>query len=1254
MVLALALLHNLACESGGEGSNRAPIAMGVPLQTAAEGSELVLQFVATDPDGDRLTYEGKLLPAGSRLDADLGTLRWTPGFDQAGNSPYYAFVWDDGSPPLSARLDFRIDVTDTNRPPEIKEIGRVDALAGTPLILSLGATDPDGDAIRYKAIALPPGAILGRETGRVAWVPAHFHAGEHAISVAAIDAGTPPGETVTSGTSVVAVGNLPPACVPVGVRSAREGEAVEIQYLAEDPEGDRLTYAAIEGTLPEGSSISPDGLFLWTPDHSDAGAHLIEAIVQDDGEPPGRVTCGVNLLVRDVNRPPLLVYPLFIDAAEGVPVSVLPELEDPDGHGVSLEANELPEGATFDLLTGEIAWSPSPGMGGSPPIIHRFRVSAVDNGTPPASAVAEGVFSVLRTNQAPEAEPVADQEVAVGQRLVVELEAADPDEDEIRYRLDVAPLGASVHLETGRFEWQPIEEDEGVHLIRIEAVDNGRPPLSAFVAFRVRVVPEDDGAGDDRCPEVCEALMDCGCEGIIDPAAPRCDHVCDQMNHACVINRVLEGELCDARPCFGVLDLCEGAEGAPIVCNLNIPGGPFGTEPGSDDEIEENADDLVGEVYAVGERGLEIDEWVGELAPEDGGGSPPRIEISPASGSFVQPFSFRLCIGDPDGLANLDVDSLSYSVNNTELAAHMYWHRTGETTLCSELGQECAWGAGREARYEILARIEDRDGNVTSAEATYEPLRLARTIFRDATADAGLSLDWFTGNSHTGGVAWIDYDADGYPDLFAVAGTGRENRLFHNEGDGTFRDATPDIMRLREEACTGAIFADIDNDGDDDLYVYSDHPELILADDHPNPVPGDPNHLFRNDGEDGWTDITARSGLGDERDPGEPYRTISAMFGDYDLDGCVDLFAVHWRMGTRPDRGWDADKLYRNDCEGGFEDVTDEAGLDDEGRKGFAGLMADLNMDGWPDIYVVNVYDRPSEFWEVQPDFIYGTEPSFDQLWINNGDGTFTEQARQAGVGEDAGAGMGIDLGDFDHDGDFELYITDLNEPIGYGNAFYRNLTADRDDGTIGFSDDSYRAGARPTSASFSWGVSVADFNNDGGDDIYVVGSRDRWIFMSNLEGDFVALSSPEPTLGIGDGYQDLSGAPRVGGKGTAVADYDQDGDVDLVIWRDHDTLLLLENVSPNENHWIRVRLDGTTSNGSGIGALVVIHGQDGWQHHKQVVAGQSQQSQAERTLHFGLGDRVALDRMEIHWPGGRLQVIDAPAVDRLHAIRQP
>ena len=190
------------------------------------------------------------------------------------------------------------------------------------------------------------------------------------------------------------------------------------------------------------------------------------------------------------------------------------------------------------------------------------------------------------------------------------------------------------------------------------------------------------------------------------------------------------------------------------------------------------------------------------------------------------------------------------------------------------------------------------------------------------------------------------------------------------------------------------------------------------------------------------------------------------------------------------------------------------------------------------------------------------------------------------------------------------------------------------DDGELRFSNDSYRAGARPLSASFSWGVSVADWNNDGSDDIFVAASRDRWIFMNNGHGGFVAHSSPEPTIGIGDGYQDLSGAPRIGGKGTAAADYDRDGDVDIVIWRDHDSVLLLENVSPNDNHWLRVRLEGTTSNASAIGALVVIHGLDGWSHRKQVIGGQSQQSQAERVLHFGLGQRAALDRLEIHWPG--------------------
>jgi hypothetical protein len=456
------------------------------------------------------------------------------------------------------------------------------------------------------------------------------------------------------------------------------------------------------------------------------------------------------------------------------------------------------------------------------------------------------------------------------------------------------------------------------------------------------------------------------------------------------------------------------------------------------------------------------------------------------------------------------------------------------------------------------------------------------------------------------------------------------------------------------------LFADVDNDGDDDLYVYADHADLNLSHQEDaglaEPVPGDANHLFRNDGDGRFVDITEGSGLADLNAEGEAYRTISAAFADYDLDGCVDLYAAHWRMGTGPDPEWDPDRLYRGDCDGGFVDVSEAAGVGDVARKGFAVLFADLTADGWPDIYVANTGWLRSESRYPVEDFKFGSPPTRDLFYVNAGDGTFDERSVAAGVGADALAAMGIALADFDHDGDFDLYITDFAFPVGYGNAYYRSRVAD--EGLVAFSEEAFRHGSRPLTAGFGWGVSAADFNNDGHDDLFIAGEEQRWLFAGDGRGEFDAVSSPLPESGErARGFIDDTGIPEIlAPRGTAVADYDHDGDVDVVVWQEADRVLLLRNDSPNDHHWLRVALSGSSANGTAIGALVVVHA-DGdagpLVQRRQVVSGTSQQSQSEATLHFGLGARARVTRVEVTWPGGGDQVVLEPDVDSLLRIEQ-
>lgn len=654
--------------------------------------------------------------------------------------------------------------------------------------------------------------------------------------------------------------------------------------------------------------------------------------------------------------------------------------------------------------------------------------------------------------------------------------------------------------------------------------------------------------------------------------------------------------------------------------------------------------------------------------------APPTVELFPSGISKLSgPIGLRLCVSDPNGVVDLDPQGVTLQFHGGRHDGQLRWAVHGPGRVCGRIlsgdptvgGEILGFREWQGDSVSINARALDLGGGDSGlAVARIDRHELPPVKFREIGQLAGLGDPGkgYGGNTHTLGPAWIDYDGDDYPDVFIANGAGAPNRLFHNQGDGTFTDVTVDTpLALDRFEGAGSLFADVDNDGDEDLYILGAHPVLAvagvglqgLAD---NPVPGHRGHLFINHG-DCWRDSAEDAGILDLNEDGAPYRTIAGAFADYDRDGCVDLYLVHWRMGGAQEPEWEQDRLYKGDCLGGFRDVTAAAGLDGYARNGLAVLFADLDTDGWPDLYVVNVNEgrqaqAPSQRDDAKAH--WGEARGDDLLFRNKGDGTFEEISEAAGVGRDAFAGMGIDAADYDGDGDYDLYITDVDEPPGFGNALYRNLFAET--GELKFEEVSFQLGSQPLSGDFGWGVVWGDFNLDTHPDLFYAGNSSRWLFLGNGEGNFDAVTGP-----VGFLYGSEVGLPDEisSGKGVASADYDRDGDLDLLVVLDDPRRqavppLLIRNDSPSVGlHWLEVKLLATSSNRSAIGAEVRVSLPGSRLLTRQVLGGHSSHSQSERIVHFGLGSAQIAD-LQIRWPSGVVQDLPGVTADQLLLAEEP
>ena len=522
--------------------------------------------------------------------------------------------------------------------------------------------------------------------------------------------------------------------------------------------------------------------------------------------------------------------------------------------------------------------------------------------------------------------------------------------------------------------------------------------------------------------------------------------------------------------------------------------------------------------------------------------------------------------------------------------------------------------------------------------AVFFPASLVFAGFRDVTVQAKLNVLLTCGTIQkrfivegTGsGCAWFDYNNDGWQDLYIVNGLSLENLrkreknwrrapnyLFRNNGDGSFRDVTLEAGVMGAGLGNGVWAADYDNDGLVDLFVtnYGD------------------NLLYKNNGDGTFTDVAAKTGVAG----GWTWHT-GATFGDYDNDGHLDLYVagyLNFDIENPPLKGKfctyrgitmmcgpeglepSSDVLYHNNGDGTFTDVTSAAGVRPlEQGYGFSALFQDLENDGDQDIFVTN---------DSGPNFLYE----------NQGNGKFVENALLWGLAYSrdgrAQDDMGLAVGDVDNDGLLDLLTTTFSED--YYPLFENG-------GAGNFEEISYASGiGKPTLPFLGWGTFFFDYDNNGTLDLFAASGHlypkvDQFPDQNYKQRNLLfsgngALKFREVSKEVG-----FDEASRQCSRGAAYCDYDNDGDLDILVINLDDTPTLLRNDASSRNNWINLKLRGTKSNRDAIGARIKLVTGDQVQY-REVVCGGNYLSQNDSRAHFGLSGGKVIDRIEVHWPSG-------------------
>jgi hypothetical protein len=516
-----------------------------------------------------------------------------------------------------------------------------------------------------------------------------------------------------------------------------------------------------------------------------------------------------------------------------------------------------------------------------------------------------------------------------------------------------------------------------------------------------------------------------------------------------------------------------------------------------------------------------------------------------------------------------------------------------------------------------------------AAAAGIDLLNIAGSPTKDLVMDAN-------GN----GAAWLDYDRDGDLDLLIVNGSRFEQwkrggnqmvALYRNDGGGKFTNVTHAAGLDRTGWGTGVCVGDYDNDGFEDVYITAIGP----------------NVLWHNTGHGTFT------ATGEAADP---RWSTGCAFGDYDRDGLLDLYVANYVQfdartgppsrlsgachylnlttfcGPRPLVG-EADVLYHNTGHGHFTDVSRAAGIVDPGYYGFGVLFTDLDDDGWPDIFVAN--------------------DSVPNLFFRNlGNGTFAEQGVLSGLAVSGNgreqAGMGVDAGDLHGDGRIDVVKTNFAQD-------YTTIFSNEGNGL--FRDVSSRAGVLATlGPHMGWGVGLVDIDNDGLLDLFVANGH---VYPDVIKtGTSTYAQKSDLFMNTGQGRLRLVTGAAGGGlaiekssRGAAFGDYDNDGDVDVLVVNMDDRPTLLRNDSDG-GHWITLRLVGVRSNRDGIGAKVTAQA-GGRRQVAMVHSGGSYLSHNDMRVHFGLGATATVDQITIRWPSGQVDTLSGLAADRFYVARE-
>jgi hypothetical protein len=534
-------------------------------------------------------------------------------------------------------------------------------------------------------------------------------------------------------------------------------------------------------------------------------------------------------------------------------------------------------------------------------------------------------------------------------------------------------------------------------------------------------------------------------------------------------------------------------------------------------------------------------------------------------------------------------------------------------------------------------------------------------LFQDIASQAGLTT-WkhvmgtpekrFIIESNGSGVGLLDYDNDGWLDIYLVNGstydamsgktTPPKAALFHNNHDGTFTNVAEQAGVTNDRWGTGVAIADFDNDGWPDIYVSN----------------FGKNRLYHNNHDGTFTDVAEKAGvvLGNW--------STGATWGDYDGDGHLDLFVpgyVHYDLTNSPASGsktvafnfcqfrgvnvmcgprglkGEPDHLFHNNGDGTFTDVSEKAGVSDKNAYyGMSSVFIDVNNDGKPDLLVTN---------DSTPNYLY----------INKGDGTFEDDSYASGYALNENgretASMGLGTGDYRNNGLINIYNTVFSDDY---NPLYRN------DGDANFTDVSYQIGiAEPTIPFLGWGTAFFDYDNDGWKDIIVANGH---VYPAVDQMPWGTSWAQRPLLFHNVGGTKFDVMPAVEGtalattyvgRGLAVGDLFNDGKLDVVINVLDGFPALLRNVSPDKNHWVEFKLvGGPKSPRDAVGATVYLTSNK-IRQRGDVVSGGSYESTNDPRIHFGLGNNTVVDRVEVHWPSGARERFAVPQVDRIITLTE-